>query len=147
MNLEQIYNIIQSDEIAKNLALIGNDTDCAKRVSEITPISDVLVDAGDIKKVASMNGAWASVSLARESSQVPDQIKGICITFLNWIESGYRIDFTLNEVQSMMNGLILSGIISQDQANAISNLGKKRYLVNTNEISAAMLPYRVDGRI
>jgi hypothetical protein len=89
---------------------------CAERCSAIAPAIRVPVPAADIQYDASVNGVWAKITIARESSATPDEIKGICLTFLDWIKSGRPIDFDMVEVQAMLAGLVAAGLVTAQQA-------------------------------
>ena len=142
MTPEQLKALIESDATATASAAIGADAECAARCSVIAPHVRQPVSAADVQYTASVNGVWATITLARESTQTPDQIKGICITFLDWIRSGRAIDFDMTEVQQMLGGLIQSGLVSQAQADTLNEQGSVPQVITADQVSAAMAASR-----
>lgn len=116
MNIEQLKTLIESDAEAAAHFAASRDQLCAERCSVIAPTIRVPVPAADIQYDASVNGVWANITLARESADTPLQIKGICLTFLDWIKSGRPIDFDMVEVQAMLAGLVAAGLVTAQQA-------------------------------
>lgn len=112
MTPAELKTLIESDSVALAHFVASRDQFCAERCVAIAPTIRVPVDGGEIQKIASMNGVWAKITLARESVETPAQIKGICITFLDWVSKGWRIDFDLPEVQVMLGGLVQSGLVT-----------------------------------
>ena len=116
MTNEELKTLIESDSVALAHFLASRDQLCAERCSAIAPTIRVPVPAADIQYDASVNGVWAKITIARESSATPDQIKGICITFLDWVKSGRPIDFDMPEVVAMLAGLVAVGLVTSQQA-------------------------------
>lgn len=116
MTPAELKTLIESDAEANGHFLASRDQLCAERCSVIAPTIRVPVPAADIQYDASVNGVWASITLARESADTPLQIKGICLTFLDWIKSGRPIDFDMVEVQAMLAGLVAAGLVTAQQA-------------------------------
>jgi glyceraldehyde 3-phosphate dehydrogenase len=102
--------------------IIPNSTGAAKAIGLVLPELKGILDGG-AQRVPTITGSLTELT---------------CIL---------NKKVTLDEVNAMINGLVASTIVTQAQAVEISILGKKRYAVNTDEVSAAMFPYRVDGRI
>lgn len=116
MTPAELKTLIQSDAEAAAHFAASRDQLCAERCSVIAPTIRVPVPAADIQYDASVNGVWANITLARESADTPLQIKGICLTFLDWIKSGRPIDFDMVEVQAMLAGLVAAGLVTAQQA-------------------------------
>lgn len=116
MTNEELKTLIESDAVALAHFVASRDQLCAERCSAIAPAIRVPVPAADIQYDASVNGVWAKITIARESSATPDEIKGICITFLDWIKSGRPIDFDMPEVVGMLAGLVAVGLVTSQQA-------------------------------
>jgi len=95
------------------------DAIAAKTVSVRRP-----VDTWLIKKTAIECGYYpAIVELSRDASS-PAAVRGLCIAVLAWIDD-QRIqtcDMDLPVVSQMTSGLVASGICTQPQADALSNL-------------------------
>ena len=116
MTPAELKTLIESDAEALGHFLASRDQLCAERCSVIAPTIRVPVPAADIQYDASVNGVWAKITIARESADTPLQIKGICLTFLDWIKSGRPIDFDMVEVQAMLAGLVAAGLVTAQQA-------------------------------
>jgi len=135
MTIAELTALIASDGIATNHFLASRDQLCAERCSAIAPTIRVPVPAADIQYDASVNGVWAKITIARESSSTPDQIKGICITFLDWVKSGRPIDFDMPEVVGMLAGLVTVGLVTSQQAIDMDARGTVSQVITANQVS------------
>ena len=138
MTTNELRDLIQSDTEAAAHFAAGRHAACADRCGVIAPAIRQPVDGGEIQKIASMNGVWAKIVLARESAETPAQIKGICITFLDWIRKGWRIDFDLPEVQQMLAGLTQSGLVTQQEVAQLDAVANTHQTFTTDDIQRAM---------
>jgi hypothetical protein len=135
MTTDELKALIDGDEIASGHFAAGRDLQCAERCSEIAPTVRTPVDGGVIQKIASMNGVWAKITLARESTETPAPIKGICITFLDWVRKDWRIDFDLPQVQQMLGGLLESGLVTQQEVAELDAAANAQQAITANEVS------------
>lgn len=135
MTTDELRTLIQSDAEAAAHFASGRDVQCAERCSAVAPTLRQPVDGGLVQKIASMNGVWAKIVLARESAATPDVIKGICITFLDWVRKDWRIDFDLPEVQQMLGGLIQSGLVTQQEVAQLDAAANTAQTITANEVS------------
>jgi hypothetical protein len=135
MNTEQLRTLIESDSEATAHFAAGRDLQCAERCTAIAPTIRQPVDGGLVQKIASMNGVWAKIVLARESAATPAPIKGICITFLDWVRKDWRIDFDLPEVQTMLGGLVQSGLMTQQEVAVLDAAASTTQMITANEVS------------
>jgi hypothetical protein len=117
MTPQELLSLIQGDTEASAHFIEGNDFACAQRCVAIAAQIQNPVPHGELLQVMALNGSWAAIELARANPQVPDQIKGICITLIRWIDEKYRLDFSLPAVQQMIGGLVQAAVISQEQAD------------------------------
>ena len=136
MTTEELKTLIESDAEALAHFLASRDQLCAERCSAIAPTIRVPVPAADIQYDASVNGVWAKITIARESSATPDEIKGICITFLDWIKSGRPIIFDMPEVQTMLAGLVAVGLVTQQQATDMDAQATVGQTFSASQVSA-----------
>ena len=136
MTPAELKTLIESDSEATAHFAAGRDLQCAERCTAIAPTVRQPVDGGLVQKIASMNGVWAKIVLARESSETPSQIKGICITFLDWVRKDWRIDFDLPEVQTMLGGLIQSGLVTEQEVAVLDDAANTPQTITAAEISA-----------
>jgi len=135
MTIAELTALIASDGIATNHFLASRDQLCAERCSAIAPTIRVPVPAADIQYDASVNGVWAKITIARESSATPDEIKGICITFLDWVKSGRPIDFDMAEVVGMLAGLVAVGLVTSQQAIDMDARATVAQVITANQVS------------
>jgi hypothetical protein len=138
MNPGELKTLIESDSEALAHWNAGRHAACAARCSVIAPVIRQPVDGGLIQKIASMNGVWAKITLARESSETPDAIKGICITFLDWVRKDWRIDFDLPEVEAMLGGLLQSGLVTAEEVAALDAAANVPQVFTTDDVQEAM---------
>ena len=135
---QELKTLIEGDTLASQLWADRRDSACADRCSVIAPTVRRLVTADEVQLHSSMNGTWAAITLAREAADTPLQIKGVCVTFLDWIKSGRSIDFDLPEVIQMVGGLIASGLVTQAQADTLDAIGYDPQTFTTDHIQQAM---------
>ena len=139
MTPAELKTLIESDAAASASATAGDWVACADRSGIIAPTVRVPVPSSDVRREASLNSVWATIVLAaREGSAAPDQIKGICITFVDWIDHSSTLDFDLPQVQAMAGGLVLAGICTQAQYDALSALGNQSQTFTALECRVAM---------
>lgn len=138
MTPAELKTLIESDSEALAHWNAGRHAACAARCGDIAATVRRLVTADEIQLHASKNGTWAAITLARESDETPLQIKGVCITFLDWIKSGRAVDFDLPEVQQMVGGLIQSTLVSQEQADQLNAMANESQTFTTDDVQQAM---------
>jgi len=134
----ELKTLIESDQQALTHWNAGRHAACAARCGEVAPTLRQPVDGGLVQKIASMNGVWSKITLARESAETPDQIKGICITFLDWVRKDWRIDFDLPEVQTMLGGLIQSGLVTTQEVTVLDAAANVPQTFTTDDVQQAM---------
>jgi hypothetical protein len=139
MTPEQLKTLIESDATAAAAATAHDWAACATRCGIIAPTIRVPVPSSDVRREASLDGVWATMVLAsRESSTATDQVKGTCITFVDWIKHSTTLDFDLPQVQAMASGLVAAGICTQAQYDALSALGDQSQAFTALECRVAM---------
>ena len=139
MTPAELKTLIESDATAAAAATAEDWVACAAQCGIIAPTIRVPVPSSDVRREASLNSVWATMVLAaREGSAAPDQIKGICITFVDWIDHSSTLDFDLPQVQAMAGGLVLAGICTQAQYDALSALGNQSQSFTALDCRVAM---------
>jgi len=138
MNAAELKTLIEADQQALAFADVQSWGDCAERCMSIAPMVRRPVAAADIQYHAALTGVWAKITVARENDATPAEVKGVCITFLDWIKSGRAIDFDMSEVQQMLGGLILSGLVTQEQADALNATANTTETITPAECRFAM---------
>ena len=139
MTPAELKTLIESDATAAAAATADDWVACATQCGIIAPTIRVPVPSSDVRREASLNSVWATMVLAaREGSAAPDQIKGICITFIDWVDHSPTLDFDLPQVQAMAGGLVLAGICTQAQYDALSALGNQSQSFTALDCRVAM---------
>jgi hypothetical protein len=139
MTPAELKTLIESDAAASASATADDWVACADQCGIIAPTVRVPVPSSDVRREASLNSVWATMVLAaRESQRPPDQIKGICVTFVDWIDHSSTLDFDLPQVQAMAGGLVLAGICTQAQYDALSALGNQSQSFTALDCRVAM---------
>jgi hypothetical protein len=136
---EQLKILIESDATAAAAATAEDWVACAAQCGVVAPTIRVPVPSSDVRREASLSGVWATMVLAsRESSAATDEVKGICVTFVDWIDHSSTLDFDLPQVQAMAAGLVAAGICTQAQYDALSALGDQSQTFSALECRVAM---------
>ena len=139
MTPAELKTLIESDAAASASATADDWVACADRSGIIAPTVRVPVPSSDVRREASLDGVWATMVLAsRESSLATDEVKGICITFVDWIDHSSTLDFDLPQVQAMAAGLVAAGICTQAQYDDLSALGDQSQTFSALECRVAM---------
>ena len=136
---EQLKILIESDATAAAAATAEDWVACAAQCGVVAPTVRVPVPSSDVRREASLSGVWATMVLAsRESSAATDEVKGICVTFIDWIDHSSTLDFDLPQVQAMAAGLVAAGICTQAQYDDLSALGDQSQTFTALECRVAM---------
>ena len=139
MTPEELKALIESDATAAAAATAEDWVACAAQCGIIAPTIRVPVPSLDVRREASLSGVWATMVLAsRESSAATDEVKGICVTFIDWIDHSSTLDFDLPQVQAMAAGLVAAGICTQAQYDDLSALGDQSQTFSALECRVAM---------
>jgi hypothetical protein len=134
MTPQEIKTVIAGDTIATQLFAAAEDQRCAERVNAIAPLKRDLVPAADLQYFAAINGIWAKLRLAIESTSTPDLIKGVCITFVDWVDAGRPIDLDHPQVATMLGALVQSGLVTVEQQTGLMALANRPQSVTAIEI-------------
>lgn len=138
MTPSALKTLIQSDQTALDHYNAGRHAACASRCSEIAPKLRTPVAADVIQRASSLSGSWAKIVLARESASTPAEIKGVCVTFLDWIDKGRTIDFYLPQVKAMLAALVSANLVTQSEADALDAAANTAQVFSTDDVQAAM---------
>jgi len=117
---EQLKKLIEADSEASGFAAADQWVECSERCSMVAPMARRLVTAEEVELHAAENGTLAAITIARESAETPNIVKGMCITFLYWLNKGRAIDFDLPKVRQMVGGLIQAQLVTQEQADELA---------------------------
>lgn len=121
-------------ELAKPTYASMTDQEAANAINALTVSRPRLVETWEVKKAAIEGGYWAAIVMATEPGnplQIPAEslatVRGLAISARDWIDDvGGKIqtlDFQLASVQTLVGGLVQTGLMTQEQANALVALG------------------------
>lgn len=115
-----------SQELAKPEYQGKSDQEAADMVNAKTVQVRREVPTWQLKRHAIESGYWATIKLTREASATPDEVKGLCLSVLDWIDdpSGKTqgVDLDRPAVAGMINSLVATGLISQSIAEQIDSM-------------------------
>jgi hypothetical protein len=118
MNLQPL-----ATELAKPEYASMSDQQAADAINAKTVTVRRLVETWRVKQYAIEQGVWAKLKLAKDNALAPDELKGLCISILDWIDDSagkiQTVDMDLPSVQYMLAGLVQAALATQDQVNAI----------------------------
>jgi hypothetical protein len=111
-----------------------SDSAIADLLNAKTVTRSRLVPTWEVKKAAIEGQYWSAIVMASEPGNplsIPTEsliaVRGLAIAARDWIDdpSGKisTIDFSLTSVQTLVGGLVATGLISQEQATALAALG------------------------
>lgn len=138
MTPAELKSLIQSDATALEHYQAGRHAACAVRCAVIATTVRQVVPAADMQYQAAVSGVWGKITVARESAATPDQVKGICITFLDWVKAGRPLDLDMPEVAAMMTGLQAAGVVTESECEALDALANVPQTFTTDDIQQAM---------
>ena len=111
-----------------------DDSAIADLLNAKTVTRNRLVPTWEVKKHAIENQYWSAIVMATEPGNplaIPAEslvtVRGLAIAARDWIDdtSGkiLTIDFALASVQTLVGGLVLTGLMTQAQATSLAALG------------------------
>lgn len=115
-------------ELAKPEYASMTDAEAAAAVNAKTVTVRKLVETWRVKQLAMEMGLWGKLRIvARNASgEIPENVQGLAITVLDWIDdvSGkiQSVDMDLVSTQTMLGGLVVATLATQQQVDAIRAL-------------------------
>ncbi len=111
-----------------------SDAAIADLLNAKTVIRNRLVPTWEVKKHAIENQYWSAIVMATEPGNplaIPAEslvtVRGLAIAARDWIDDASgkisTIDFALASVQTLVGGLVLTGLVTQSQAISLAALG------------------------
>lgn len=115
-----------TDELRKPEYAGKSDQEAADMVNAKTVQVRREVPTWQLKRHAIESGYWATIKLTREASATPDEVKGLCLSVLDWIDdpSGKTqgVDLDRPAVAGMINALVATGLITHSIAEQIDSM-------------------------
>lgn len=147
MTTDELHALIAGDAQAKALADAGNDSAAAARAAEIAPaeafsnhITERSLYAGFV------DPAKAEEVLQRlEQAAASNPVVRRALKWLSPAEGGLDVGHV--SVRAMIDTLVSASVLTPEQATTIKSLGERPQSFSADEVSAAWLRYRPDGRI
>lgn len=122
MNLQPL-----ATELAKPQYAAMTDQQAADAINAKTVTIRQLVETWRVKQYAIENGIWATLKLVRENTGLPNELRGLVISILDWVDDSagkiQTVDMDLPSVQYMLGGLVTATLATQEQINAILAMG------------------------
>ena len=86
-----------------------------------------VVPTWEVKKQAIEQGYWAAIVIASEPTNEVVEVRGLAISALAWLDDPKieTIDFGLASTQTLVGGLVLTTLITQEQGDALIALGSE----------------------
>jgi len=111
-----------------------SDAAIADLLNAKTVIRNRLVPTWEVKKHAIENQYWSAIVMATEPGNplaIPAEslvtVRGLAIAARDWIDDASgkisTIDFALASVQTLVGGLVQTGLVTQSQATSLAALG------------------------
>jgi len=147
MTLEDLRNLIASDEQASSLAAAGNDTACAVRccsIADPAPYSRLIGELGILALFANpVDGATVLGKLNAVSESNP-----IVAIAVKWIQPGAPgIDLGHASTRAMLEMLRDADVFTETEYATLKLAGEQQPIITDADVSAAMLGDRPDGRV
>lgn len=141
MTKEQLRDLIASDEEAANLAKIGDDAGCAKRLSEIAPavpstgqkrINGLSLVAAFADPIAGAT-CWEKLKAAAVGNAV-------CRVAVDWMGPGSvtGLDIADPRTLAMCDQLVTLGVWTQAEADVVKGMALERPSITAAQVSDAL---------
>ena len=138
MTTDELRALIATDAEATAFASLGNDAGCAARCSMIAPLVQQPIPAEEIQRFASESRIWGTMAVAARKDSVPDAVRGLCLTFLDWVQGkGQSIDLSRPAVQGIVDSFVAAGMITSDQKIALYALAMVNQVITPAQFSEA----------
>lgn len=143
----ELYALIMSDDVARQLATIGDDEACAKRCSKISPIEQTELLAKDVQYVLSLRKKWGVIRRLATDASSDVGTRQLCLQVTDWVDKSYSVDVALPEIQDVLDELVSKQILTNDDVTALVQKSYARKSITTEAVSVAMAPHRPGGKI
>jgi hypothetical protein len=97
--------------------------------------------------IAARNGKWGKIALICTENSFDFQLRIVCKTLIDWVGSGKSIDLTLQSVKGMISVLLQADLIDERDIKEITDLSWTFQSISSIDVSQAMQPLRIDGKI
>lgn len=101
-----------------------SDTEAAELISSKKITIRTLVPTWKIKQHSIENGYYAKIALASIDTTIPIEVRALAISVLAWVNDPaiQTCDLDLATVKIMVNGLVNSGMMTEEMASELSSL-------------------------
>ena len=116
---------ILADELSKPAYASLSDQQAADAVNAKTVVVLQSVAIAKVKEYAIVNSIWPRLKAGRASSN--SQVAGLCDSVFDWVEDPRigTLDVNLDEVKTMLTGLVAATIITEAQKADVIAMGSK----------------------
>lgn len=147
MTPTQLYELIISDQVANQLATIGDDEACAKQCSKIAPVVQSELAAKDVQYTLSLRKKWGVIRYIATNTAAEAENRQLCLQVTDWVDKNYSVDVTHPEIQELFMELVSKQILSNEDVEALVQKSYVLQTITTQDVSSAMAPYRPGGKI
>lgn len=142
-----LYDLIMSDDVARQLATRGDDEACAKQCVKIAPVVQTDLAARDVQYVLSLRKKWGVIRHIATDALSDVSSRQICLQVTDWVDKNYSVDVTQPEIQELFLELVSKQILSNEDVQALVQKSYTAQRITTEDVSTAMRPYRPGGKI
>lgn len=142
-----LYDLIMSDDVARQLATAGDDEACAKQCVKIAPVVQVDVAAKDVQYVLSLRKKWGVIRHVATDALGDVSSKQLCLQITDWVDKNYSVGVTQPEIQELFLELVGKQILSNEDVQALVQKSYTAQRITTEDVSTAMRPHRPGGKI
>ena len=140
MTPSELKSLIESDAEATALANAGNDEACAARCSVIAPqvrVETILTERGLYQKLGATVAETILQKLAGFAA-TQDSMAVVVKRFLRWLEPvNGGADWGQPEALQMCHALVLGGVLTEAECNAIDSLSLASQTFSAAQIAEA----------
>lgn len=147
MTPTELHALIMSDDIAQQLAIVGDDEACAKQCTKIAPVIQTDLVAKDIQYILSLRKKWGVIRHIATDVSAQIESKQLCLQVTDWVDKSYSVDVTRPEIQELFGELVSKQILTSDDIQALIQKSYVPQRITTEDVSIAMTPYRPGGKI
>lgn len=147
MTPTELYDLIMTDNVARQLATRGDDEACAKQCTKIAPVVQTDLVAKDIQYILSLRKKWGVIRHIATDALSDVSSRQICLQVTDWVDKSYSVNVTQPEIQELFQELVNKQILNNDDVTALIQKSYVKQNITTEAVSVAMAPYRPGGKI
>lgn len=147
MTPTELYDLIMTDNVARQLATRGDDEACAKQCTKIAPVVQTDLVAKDVQYILSLRKKWGVIRQIATDALSDVSSRQICLQVTDWVDKSYSVNLTKPEIQELFQELVNKQILNNDDVTALIEKSYVKQNITTDAVSVAMAPHRPGGKI